>query len=307
MIEAAFLSRTERFPSVPSTNDVVRGWLDAGTAEVCLAVADEQTAGRGRAGRRWHAPSGAGLLCSLGFRPSWLAPERTWRLAAIVALAMADAAEEVAGLPDRAVRLKWPNDLVIETTPGEVRKLAGVLGETIGLGSDDPRTIVGIGLNADWAAADFPAELATTMTSLREASGGRPIDVAMLLDAFVTRLEVRTLALQAGHFDVADWIERQLTNGRPVRLDAPDGSSRVVRALGVDVTSGGLRVADLIDGADGAHDGHGAAAADGADDAHDGQGSAGSSGGTAAPVEFEQIILSGEIQHLRLVDTRAGL
>ena len=276
MIEAAFLSRTERFPSVPSTNDVVRGWLDAGTAEVCLAVADEQTAGRGRAGRRWYAPSGAGLLCSLGFRPSWLAPERTWRLAAIVALAMADAAEEVAGLADRAVRLKWPNDLVIESTPGEVRKLAGVLGETIGLGSDDPRTIVGIGLNADWAAADFPIDLAATMTSLREASGGRPIDQATLLAAFLTRLEVRTLALQAGHFDVADWIERQLTNGRPVRLDAPDGSSRVVRALGVDVASGGLRIADLVE--------------------------------TAAGIdESEQIVLSGEIQHLRLVDARAGV
>ena len=274
MIEAAFLSRTERFPSVPSTNDVVRGWLDAGTAEVCLAVADEQTAGRGRAGRRWYAPSGAGLLCSLGFRPSWLAPERTWRLAAIVALAMADAAEEVAGLADRAVRLKWPNDLVIESTPGEVRKLAGVLGETIGLGSDDPRTIVGIGLNADWAAADFPIDLAATMTSLREASGGRPIDLATLLAAFLTRLEVRTLALQAGHFDVADWIERQLTNGRPVRLDAPDGSSRVVRALGVDVASGGLRIADLVEVA-------------------------------AGIAESEQIVLSGEIQHLRLVDTRA--
>ncbi len=65
--------------------------------EVCLAVADEQTAGRGRAGRTWAAPPGAALLLSLGFRPAWLAPDRAWRLAAIASLAMADAAEEVAG------------------------------------------------------------------------------------------------------------------------------------------------------------------------------------------------------------------
>ena len=64
-----FLARRERFARVGSTNDVVRDWLAAGTPEVCLAVADEQTAGRGREGRTWVAPPGAALLLSLGFRP----------------------------------------------------------------------------------------------------------------------------------------------------------------------------------------------------------------------------------------------
>jgi len=108
-----FLSRLERFERVGSTNDVVRGWLAAGVAEVPVAVADEQTAGRGRSGRTWSAPPGAALLVSAGFRPGWLAPDRTWRLAAIVALAMADAAEDVAGLATDTIRLKWPNDLVV--------------------------------------------------------------------------------------------------------------------------------------------------------------------------------------------------
>ena len=77
-------------------------------------MADEQTAGRGRAGRRWVAPAGGALLLSVGFRPTWLEPERAWRLAAVVSLAMAEAAESIAGLPGGRVRLKWPNDLVIE-------------------------------------------------------------------------------------------------------------------------------------------------------------------------------------------------
>src|SRR4051794_26207259 len=107
-------SRVERFAAIGSTNDVVREWLAQGVDEVCVAVADEQTGGRGRHGRAWQAPSGAALLLTAGFRPRWLAPDRSWRLAATVALAMADAGEDAAGLPVGSIRLKWPNDLVVE-------------------------------------------------------------------------------------------------------------------------------------------------------------------------------------------------
>jgi BirA family biotin operon repressor/biotin-[acetyl-CoA-carboxylase] ligase len=240
-----FLARQARFASVASTNDVVREWLAAGTPEVCLAIADEQTAGRGRNGRTWVAPAGAALLLSLGFRPDRLPPDRVWRLVATTSLAMADAAEEVGGLADRAIRLKWPNDLVIEGEDGAgVRKLAGLLGETDGLGTDEPRAVVGLGINADWAPATFPAELVGTMTSLREASGGRPVDLAALLDAFLGRLEVRIEALRAGRFDVADWTERQLTTGRDVTIAGHDGATWTGRALGVDAGSGALVVED---------------------------------------------------------------
>ena len=257
-------------------------------------MADEQSAGRGREGRTWRAPAGRALLLSLGFRPTWLAPRHAWRLAAIVSLAMADAAEEVAGLRDRSIRLKWPNDLVIEAESvigsgaaepadahrpagagagragagaaagSSVRKVAGVLGETRGLGSADPQVVVGIGVNADWPAHEFPADLAADMTSLREASGGRPIDLALLLDAFLSRLEPRTIALRAGRFDAGDWLDRQLTNRRLVRLTLPDGSSEIVRALGADPDSGALLVED-----------------------------------PGAPMG-ERAVLSGEIRHLRL-------
>jgi BirA family transcriptional regulator, biotin operon repressor / biotin---[acetyl-CoA-carboxylase] ligase len=239
-----FLSRLEHFAVVGSTNDIVRGWLAEGAPEVCLAVADEQTAGRGRDGRSWTAPAGAALLLSLGFRPTWLEPDRVWRLAATVSLAMADAAEGVAGLPNRAITLKWPNDLYAPTADTVPRKLAGVLGETDGLGGPDPRAVIGIGVNADWAPEAFPPELAGAVTSLREASRGRPIDLAMLLDAFVSRLEARIKALRGGRFDVADWTERQLTTGHEVELDGPDGVRGSYRALGVDAHSGGLVVED---------------------------------------------------------------
>lgn len=260
------IRRQERHARVASTNDVVAGWLAAGEPEICVLVADEQTAGRGREGRTWIAPAGAGLLLSLGFRPAWLAPDRVWRLAATASLAMADAAEEMAGLPDRAIRLKWPNDLVVvvddsgravdplavadaDLPPTAVRKLAGVLGETAGLGTDEPRAVVGIGLNADWPAAEFPAGLVDSMSSLRSASGGRPIDVALLLDAFLSRLETRVEALHGGRFDVADWMDRQVTTGRAIDLALPTGVTERVVARGVDAGSGALVVSDTADDA----------------------------------------------------------
>lgn len=332
-----FPSRLERLARVGSTNDVVRGWLSNGAEEVVCAVADEQMSGRGREGRTWTARPGAALLLSVGFRPVWLAPERAWRLAAIVALAMADAAEDVAGLGTGTIHLKWPNDLVViaagpgaslglagpgatdktaadlgaadlgapeavarlgATDPGathsmapdlgaadlgapdvgaaeavarlaapiEIRKLAGILGETEGLGTADPRAIIGIGVNADWPAAAFPPELAGSMTSLREASGGRTIDRDALLDGFLDRLETRFEALRGGRFDVAGWAERQVTTGRIIRLETRDGATELVRATGVDGASGAL----LVEGLDGPGAG------------------------------LERAVLAGEVTHLRL-------
>jgi BirA family biotin operon repressor/biotin-[acetyl-CoA-carboxylase] ligase len=241
-----FPSRNERFRSVPSTNDIVRAWLTEGTPEVCLAVTDEQTAGRGRSGRTWVAPSGTALLLSLGFRPVYLEPDRLWRLAAIVALAMADAAEEAAGLPIGRLRLKWPNDIVVEArrAPGGVRKVAGVLGESEGAGTADVTAVVGIGINNNWRRNEFPADLVDVMTSLREVSHGREVETGALLEAFVERLEPRLLALRDGHFDVAGWHDRQVTTGRVVRIELPGGETRQAMAVGVDGATGALLIED---------------------------------------------------------------
>ena len=242
----AFVSRHERFKLVGSTNDVVRSWLQGfNEPEVCLAIADEQSAGRGREGRTWTAPPGSSLLLSLGFRPTWLEPTRVWQLAASVGLAMAEAAESVAGLDARTVRLKWPNDLAAELEDGSVRKVAGILGETTGLGTSSSIAIVGIGVNVDWPASEFPPDLAESMTSLRELAGGQPIDRETLLDAFLERLEVRLRSLRMGSFDAIGWSLRQLTDGRLVRLEDRSGTAEVVRAVRADPMTGALVVEDL--------------------------------------------------------------
>jgi BirA family biotin operon repressor/biotin-[acetyl-CoA-carboxylase] ligase len=242
----SWLSRVERFDAVGSTNDVVSAWLTEGTPEVCLAVADAQTAGRGRNGRTWMAPSGTALLASLGFRPTYLEPASQWRLAAIVSIAMAKSAEQVAQLPEGTVRLKWPNDLVVSGADGHVRKLAGVLGETHGAGTDDPTTVIGIGVNVDWDAAAFPPDLAADMTSLRDLAPGARATTNGLLETFTMRLGPLVEMVHRGDFPADAWRGRQLTNGTVVRVERPDGSSETVRAVDVDPESGALVIESLL-------------------------------------------------------------
>jgi BirA family biotin operon repressor/biotin-[acetyl-CoA-carboxylase] ligase len=241
-----WLARAERFDSVGSTNDIVAGWLADGTPEVCLAVADEQTAGRGRNGRSWTAPRGAALLASLGFRPAYVDPQAQWRLAAIASLAMAKAAEQVAQLPEGTIHLKWPNDLVVFGRDGHVRKLAGVLGETHGAGTDDPTAVIGVGVNVDWDPALFPPELAAEMTSLRELAPGIHATAANLLELFTMRLGPLVDMLRSGAFPSEAWRGRQLTSGTVVRLERPDGTSETVKAVDVDPASGALVIESLL-------------------------------------------------------------
>ena len=217
-----FPARLERFRAVDSTQRVVREWLDAGTPEVAVAVASYQIAGRGRHGREWTAPEGAGLLLSIGFRPTDLPAWHAWRLAAITTLAMRDAAEEAAGLKDGTLWLKWPNDIVAEGPRSELLKVAGVLGESVVVGDMVDSAVVGIGVNSDWNAADFPWALAGAMTSLRVLAGNRPIDNEQLLDAFLARLEPRYEALGRGLFDAGGWSTVQVATGRRVLIQIGD-------------------------------------------------------------------------------------
>ncbi|MGH9165118.1 MAG: biotin--[acetyl-CoA-carboxylase] ligase [Acidimicrobiales bacterium] len=120
-----------------STNRFVADQAAAGAAGGLVAVADFQTAGRGRRGRAWDSPPGASLLCSVLLRPPAL--EAGWYLAAAaVALAAATACDEVGGVRPG---LKWPNDLVV----GD-EKLGGVLAELVA-----GRVVVGLGLNLSWS------------------------------------------------------------------------------------------------------------------------------------------------------------
>ena len=213
-----------RFESIDSTNRYLLDEARGGAPEGVVAVADHQTAGRGRLGRSWEAPAGANLLLSVLLRPAIEPGERHLATAA-VALAAVDAIGQ-AGIT--GVSIKWPNDLVDPTG----RKLAGVLAEadlTPGsVAGQAPPVVVGIGINVNWPESDrdLPPELAGRAASVRQLAGA-PLDRDELLEGILACMEARVadLATPAGRGRLArDLLAACSTVGTRVRVDLPDGS-----------------------------------------------------------------------------------
>jgi BirA family transcriptional regulator, biotin operon repressor / biotin---[acetyl-CoA-carboxylase] ligase len=157
--------------------------LPPDAAEGTVAVAEHQTAGRGRLGRSWHAPPGSSVLLSVVLRPA-VPPATLPELSVVGAEAVADAIRAITGM-DPAI--KHPNDVLIEG-----RKVAGVLGE-----AREGAVILGIGINVNIPAAELPTETRLPATSLLERAG-RPIDRAGLAAEVLLRLERRYRAWLQG-------------------------------------------------------------------------------------------------------------
>jgi BirA family biotin operon repressor/biotin-[acetyl-CoA-carboxylase] ligase len=202
--------------STGSTSNLAKELAGRGAAEGLVVVADEQTAGRGRMDRRWLAPAGTCILCSILFRPD-LAPQNANRLTMLCALAAADALAKVAGL--RAA-LKWPNDLVV----GEEswRKLAGVLTDTGILGEKLSFAVVGIGINVN-VHVDALADLAPNATSVM-AETGQFTDRETLLAALLAGIENRYTPLRSGENPLTEWATRLATLGRRVTATTAQGA-----------------------------------------------------------------------------------
>jgi len=210
-------------PRTGSTNDVAKGLAAQAGPEGTVVVADEQTSGRGRLGRRWLAPPGDCLLCSILFRPD-LPLTQAFRLTMLCSLAAADAVEELAGL---RVGLKWPNDLIVEyeargLRSPEWRKLAGVLTETGVTGERLDFAVVGIGINVNVPPEVLPG-LAPDATSIL-AETGRRVSRAALLAALLAGVERRYEALRAGESPWREWSARLATLGRQVKATTSDGA-----------------------------------------------------------------------------------
>ena len=170
----------EFLPSCVSTNDEVAVRALSGVEEGLVLLADAQTGGRGRRGRDWHSPAGENLYCSLLLRPALPA-----RLAApLTLLAGAALANALAGA-GFTPRLKWPNDLLLDTPLG-LRKVAGILTEMSSEGDRVRHVVLGVGINAN--ATEFPEPLARSATSLAIVAAGH-VDRGWLLAAFVNALE----------------------------------------------------------------------------------------------------------------------
>jgi len=199
-----------------STSDRARELALAGAPHGTLVTAAEQTAGRGRQGRRWSAPAGSALLMSLVLRsPPPLLP-------LLAALAVCDVAGEQA-------QIKWPNDIVL-VRGEQFAKLAGILAEGR---PQEGWAVIGIGVNVAVRIEDLPPELYDTAATLERPSSELEPTLRELLAALERRLAEPTDAM------LAAWRARDALRGREIawgggqgRADGVDGAGRLVVALG---------------------------------------------------------------------------
>ena len=190
--------QTEHHSQVASTNDIAIARGKAGAAEGTLIIAEHQTAGRGRYGRKWKAPQGKSLLVSVVLRHRLLRDQVTFPNL-IGAIAIAQAIHTTHGLD---ARIKMPNDVRIEK-----KKVAGVLTELAYDEEHQPFFVLGFGVNVNNMLEDFPLELRETATSVRMAcalSENQDSEICRttLLCDILRHLENIYLQLKAGETDL---------------------------------------------------------------------------------------------------------
>jgi len=218
------------FESIGSTNDEALAWATDGALDLSLVVADEQTAGRGRRGRKWHTPPGTALAFSLILRPSAEERKNLSRITALGALALADALR-ARGL---AAQIKWPNDLLFER-----RKLAGLLVESVWTGESLDAAVLGMGVNVLSGSVPPNGSLHFPATSLEDALA-KPIDRAALLHDILVALLTWRPRLATDSF-ITSWEERLAFRGEQVQVWSDDETPLIGELLGLE-PDGSLRL-----------------------------------------------------------------
>jgi BirA family transcriptional regulator, biotin operon repressor / biotin---[acetyl-CoA-carboxylase] ligase len=199
------------YETLPSTNDRAKELAEEGAAHGEVVVSETQTAGRGRRGRTWVSPPRRNLYFSVVLRPD-LAPMRAAELTLVASLAVCDALRH-AGLD---AGIKWPNDLLVGG-----RKIAGILTELAAEPEKVQWVVIGVGVNVNALAEDFPEELRGEATSIAIERGGpapRALFAAACLSGLEEWLDVHA---EQGFGAIRDaWRARTVTLGREVLVRA---------------------------------------------------------------------------------------
>ena len=198
------------FEQTGSTNDVVEKLARDGVREGVVVFAESQTKGRGRLGRRWISPARKGLWFSVLLRPN-LRPQAATQLTVAAATALVRAIRQQTEL---APEIKWPNDILLRG-----RKVAGVLTELSAELDHVKHITLGIGVDVNLNASEFPPELRKLATSLK-IEAGRHLNRADLATAILRELDRDYERIRSHQFaQLADqWEEQCVTLGRRVSI-----------------------------------------------------------------------------------------
>lgn len=228
----SFGQRLKLLDVTTSTQEEVRLLAEQGAEEGTLVIAEEQTTGRGRQGRKWHSPAGKGIWMSLLLRPQ-LPLSSAPQLTLLSAVAVCRAVRMVTGVD---VGIKWPNDLLANG-----RKICGILLESVGEDEMIRYCIAGIGIDANLESSDLPPELEPIATSLQIESG-RKVDRAVLIGAVLAEMEkLYGLYKEEGFAPIGHlWEALSITTGQDITVKTAQGEVSG-RAMGLD-EYGGLLV-----------------------------------------------------------------
>ncbi len=215
-------------PEVDSTNRWAKRLASDGAAEGTLVLAESQTQGRGRLGRSWASTPGKGIWLSLILRPKISAAELAG-MTILTAVSMAQAIYNTVGIQ---VLIKWPNDLIYNN-----RKLVGILAEVNGEADLVNYLIIGLGLNVNQTASDFPAELETIATSLRLVER-KQLSRKLILQEFLRVFEANYGAIgTAGLAEIIRYAKlHSATLGKAVRINQ---GQRILSGEAVDLGQDG--------------------------------------------------------------------
>ncbi|MCC6152997.1 MAG: biotin--[acetyl-CoA-carboxylase] ligase [Candidatus Hydrogenedentes bacterium] len=223
---ATFVRQAELHRSIDSTNN--RAMELAATADTetpFLVIAETQTAGRGRGSNVWWSAPGAVTFSLVVDLPAHDTGPESWpRFALATAVAVCDTLEEV--VSGRSFGIRWPNDVFYQN-----QKICGILPELC-MG-DQPRLVLGVGINVNNSLTLAPAELRDTATSLIDLAGRR-INLTQFISKVLRAIEVRLADLAAQSEVLPEaWAARCLLRGSTVTLNQ-NGESHTGRCEGID-------------------------------------------------------------------------
>jgi BirA family transcriptional regulator, biotin operon repressor / biotin---[acetyl-CoA-carboxylase] ligase len=232
---SSWTGRLKLLDTVVSTQEEAKKLAEEGAPEGIAVIAEEQTGGRGRMGRKWHSPRGKGIWMSVILRPK-LPLLTTPQLTLLAGVAVCRAIRQAAGVE---AGIKWPNDLLVSG-----RKVCGILLESSLSEGQLQYCIAGIGIDVNLAEEDYPDFLQGVGTSLMIERGGEPVDRTGLAGTVLAELEkLYTLYLEQGFEPIRElWESLSVTLGRRIALNTA-GGRREGRATGLD-SDGALLLQD---------------------------------------------------------------
>ncbi len=240
MLEAEFreavrglpLAKSAYFSSLGSTNDVAAKWGKEGTKGLCLAYADEQTMGRGRAGRTWFTPPGSALAFSILLDTDQaLEPNLLGLFSGLGALAVCEGLEKLYQL---SPQIKWPNDVLLDG-----KKVCGVLAEALWAGERLQALILGIGINIAPDSVPSQTYINFPATSIEGALRKKVVPGRLLRNVLENLITWKEKMGQPQL--VQAWEQRLAYAGERVRLETVEqtGVEGIIQGLNTD---GSLRL-----------------------------------------------------------------